>query len=110
MGSVKKSGPKRTASHRHAPRGKSADTAKNLARLKRIEGQVRGIANMVNEGRYCAEILVQISAAQEALRGVGKELMRHHLRHCATEAMRGSHAEAEAMHEEILRLMYAKNR
>lgn len=82
------------------------DKAKNLARLKRIEGQVRGIAKMVEDDRYCADVLVQISAVQEALRGVGKELMRHHLRHCAAKAMQGAPAEADAMHDEILGLMY----
>ena len=94
----------------HAPRkahGVDAeDKARNLARLKRIEGQVRGIAKMVEEDRYCADVLVQISAVQEALRGVGKELMRHHLRHCAARAMQGTPAEANAMHDEILGLMY----
>lgn len=83
-----------------------ADKARNLARLKRIEGQVRGIAKMVEDDRYCADVLVQISAVQEALRGVGKELMRHHLRHCAAHALKGGPEEANAMHDEILGLMY----
>ena len=78
---------------------------RNLARLRRIEGQVRGIQAMVADDRYCADVLIQISAVHEALRGVGRELMRHHLRHCATTAMRGGR-EAAAMHDEILDLMY----
>lgn len=80
--------------------------ARNLARLRRIEGQVRGIQKMVAEDRYCADILIQISAVHEALRGVGRELMRNHLRHCASAAMQGSAAQAAAMHDEILELMY----
>lgn len=80
--------------------------ARNLARLKRIEGQLRGIQKMVEEERYCTDILTQISAAHEALRGVGRELMKNHLKHCATAAMKGTAAEADAMHEELLSLMY----
>ena len=80
--------------------------AKNLTRLKRIEGQVRGIQKMVEDDRYCADILTQLSAVHEALRGVGRELMRNHLRHCATAAIKGTRNQAEAMHDEILSLMY----
>ncbi|HXA57415.1 MAG TPA: metal-sensitive transcriptional regulator [Candidatus Acidoferrum sp.] len=80
--------------------------SENLNRLRRIEGQVRGLQRMVSEERYCADILVQISSVQEALRSVGKALLRNHLRHCATQAIRkGSPAEAEAMYDEIVELM-----
>jgi DNA-binding FrmR family transcriptional regulator len=79
---------------------------RNLARLRRIEGQVRGIHKMVEEDRYCADVLVQVSAVHEALRGVGRELMRSHLRHCATAAMKGTASQATEMHDEILDLMY----
>jgi DNA-binding FrmR family transcriptional regulator len=83
----------------------------NLNRLRRIEGQVRGLQRMVDEDRYCADILMQISSVQEALRAVGRELMRNHLRHCATTAIRaGSEEEAEAMYDEILELMYRHGR
>src|SRR5258708_38130952 len=58
----------------------------NLKRLRRIEGQVRGLQRLVIEDRYCADILVQISSVQEALRSVGRALMRNHLRHYASEA------------------------
>ncbi|MGH9714313.1 MAG: metal-sensitive transcriptional regulator [Candidatus Acidiferrales bacterium] len=79
----------------------------NLKRLRRIEGQVRGLERMVSEDRYCADILVQISSVQEALRAVGQALMRNHLRHCASQAIRkGSNAQAEAMYDELLRLIY----
>jgi DNA-binding FrmR family transcriptional regulator len=78
---------------------------RNLARLKRIEGQVRGIQKMVGEDRYCADVLIQISAVHEALRGVGRELMRNHLQHCATAAVRGSEESAQAMYDEILGLV-----
>jgi DNA-binding FrmR family transcriptional regulator len=61
---------------------------------------------MVERDRYCADVLIQISAVHEALRGVGREVMRNHLRHCATAAMKGTEAGAHAMHDEILSLMY----
>jgi len=53
-------------------------------RLNRIEGQIKGIKKMVDEGRYCVEVLGQISAALEALRGVGKLIMRNYLENCVT--------------------------
>lgn len=81
--------------------------ASNLKRLRRIEGQIRGLHKMVEEDRYCADIITQISSVQEALRGVGRALMRNHLRHCATQAIRkGTPEEAQGMYDEILELVY----
>lgn len=78
-----------------------------LTRLRRIEGQVRGLQRMVEEERYCADVLVQISSVQEALRGVGRLMLHNHLRHCATEAIRSDDpARAEAMYDELLDLVY----
>lgn len=79
---------------------------RNLKRLRRIEGQVRGLQKMVMEDRYCTDIMTQISSVHEALRGVGRELMRNHLRHCATAAIKAGPEEAEAMYDELLELMY----
>src|SRR6202162_4498449 len=84
--------------------------SRNLKRLRRIEGQVRGLQKMVDEDRYCADILTQISSVQEALRGVGRELMRNHLRHCATGAIRSGGREADKMYDEIVDLMYTHSR
>jgi len=79
----------------------------NLKRLRRIEGQVRGLQNMVADDRYCADILVQVSSVQQALGAVGRALMRNHLRHCAAEAIRkGTPRQAEAMYDELLKLIY----
>jgi DNA-binding FrmR family transcriptional regulator len=79
----------------------------NLKRLRRIEGQVRGLQKMVDEERYCADIVIQISSVQEALRGVGRSLMRNHLQHCATEAIRtGSEQQVSDQYEELLELIY----
>ena len=79
---------------------------RNLKRLRRIEGQVRGLQRMVEEERYCADVMTQIASVHEALRAVGRELMRNHLRHCATEAIRSTDERAEAMYDELLELMY----
>jgi DNA-binding FrmR family transcriptional regulator len=84
--------------------------AANLKRLRRIEGQVRGLQKMVEEDRYCAEILTQISSVHEALRGVGRELMRNHLRHCASAAIRVGGEQADAMYDELVDLMYTYSR
>ena len=93
----------------HAEHAVAVDTdarRRNLTRLRRIEGQVRGLQRMVEEDRYCADIMTQIASVHEALRAVGRELMRNHLRHCATSAIRGTPDEAEAMYDELLELMY----
>ena len=79
---------------------------RNTTRLRRIEGQVRGLQRMVEEDRYCADILVQISSVQEALRAVSRELMRNHLRHCAATAIRAGDGEAEPMYDELVELMF----
>jgi DNA-binding FrmR family transcriptional regulator len=74
-------------------------------RLRRIEGQVRGIHKMVDEERYCADVLVQIASVQEALRGVGRMLLQNHLTHCTTTAIRsGDPAEAERVISELVEL------
>ena len=83
---------------------------RNLKRLRRIEGQVRGLHKMVEDDRYCAEILTQISSVQEALRAVGRELLRNHLKHCATSAIKVGSDEAEAMYDELVDLMYKNTR
>ena len=79
---------------------------RNLKRLRRIEGQVRGLQRMVEEERYCADIMTQIASVQEALRSVGRELMRNHLKHCAATAIRAGEDRAEAMYDELIDLMY----
>jgi DNA-binding FrmR family transcriptional regulator len=84
--------------------------AANLKRLRRIEGQVRGLYKMVEDDRYCADVLTQVGAVQEALRAVGRELMRNHLRHCATHAIRTGSEEAASMCDELVELMYKNAR
>jgi len=82
-----------------------------LTRLRRIEGQVRGLQKMVEEERYCADVLMQVSSVQEALRGVSRSLLHNHLKHCATQAIRSSDPErANAMYEELLDLVFRNTR
>jgi DNA-binding FrmR family transcriptional regulator len=80
-------------------------------RLRRIEGQVRGLQKMVEEERYCADVLIQLSSVQEALRATGRAMLHNHLKYCAAEAIRsGSAEQADAMYEELLDLMYRSAR
>src|SRR5882672_5499087 len=83
----------------------------NQKRLRRIEGQVRGLQKMVKEDRYCADVIMQIASVQEALRGVARNLMKNHMRHCAAKAIAGGKKEEkESMYEELLGLMELQQR
>lgn len=73
-----------------------------VSRLRRIEGQIRGLQRMVEEERYCPEILTQVAAVQASLRSAAEVLLQDHLRHCVTEALRsGDAADAESMYAEL---------
>ena len=78
---------------------------RNLKRLRRIEGQVRGIQKMIEEDRYCADIIQQAAAVQESLRSVAKNLLKNHLRHCAADALHEPGKKREDMIEEVLSLV-----
>jgi DNA-binding FrmR family transcriptional regulator len=75
--------------------GYSSDKDKVLSRLRRIEGQVRGLQRMVDEDQYCVDILTQISAATKALQAVALELLEDHLQHCVSDALVAGGAEAD---------------
>jgi DNA-binding FrmR family transcriptional regulator len=80
----------------------------NRNRLRRIEGQIRGLQKMVEEERYCADIIVQIASVQEALRGVARNLMKNHLQHCAAKALASRKPKETAeMYDELLELIYS---
>jgi DNA-binding FrmR family transcriptional regulator len=101
--------PKRTApreAHRHTPR-ETGDRQNLLLRLRRVEGQVRGVQKMVEDERYCPDVLVQMSAIHESLRAVERILMKDHLQHCATEALRSGDAkQAQRTYDELTELFY----
>jgi len=76
--------------------GYSEDKAALQTRLRRIEGQVRGLGRMVDEDAYCIDVLTQISAATRALQGVALALLEDHLVHCVHDAMLAGGEEADA--------------
>jgi len=77
-----------------------------LARLSRIEGQVRGVSRMVDEDRYCVDILTQIRAAKAALGKVEQEILRDHLKHCVSDAFHGgSDKERQDKIDELIELL-----
>ena len=78
-----------------------------LLRLRRVEGQVRGVQKMVEDDRYCPDVLMQMSAIHESLRAVERILMKDHLQHCATEALRsGDDKQAQRTYNELTELFY----
>jgi DNA-binding FrmR family transcriptional regulator len=83
-----------------AHHGYISDKSRYLARLKRIEGQARGIHRMVEEEQYCIDILTQISALTSALERVAIGLLDHHLKHCVADAARLGGPEGDAKIEE----------
>ncbi len=89
----------------HAAGVDNAIKAANLKHLRRIEGQVRGLAGMVEEDRYCADIIAQVSAVRESLQTVARNLMRNHLQHCAANAMHDQGMTREAMVDELMELV-----
>ncbi len=82
-----------TSGHVH---GYAATKDAHLKRLRRIEGQVRGIQRMIEDDTYCIDILTQVSAATKALESMALVLLDEHLRHCVTEAIQAGGDEADA--------------
>ena len=86
-----------TTTHTHEyPHGYITDKDKYLQRLRRIEGQARGVSRMVDEEKYCIDILTQISALTSALQVVAVGLLDDHLKHCVLDAARMDRLDAEA--------------
>ena len=81
-------------------RGYTQDKDAYLRRLRRIEGQVRGIARMVDEDVYCIDILTQVSASTKALQSFALQLLEEHLRHCVADAAVKGGEEIDAKVEE----------
>lgn len=80
-------------------------------RLARIEGQIRGISSMVEDGRYCVDILTQLAAVQQALRNVSRSLLEDHMAHCVEEAFSsGQPEDKERVSKEIADLMFKYSR
>ena len=82
---------------------KRPDVERTLKGLNRIEGQIRGIGKMVEEDRYCIDIVTQIAAARAALSRIESDLLRQHLGHCVRRAMTSKNAaEQDRMVEELV--------
>jgi DNA-binding FrmR family transcriptional regulator len=93
-----------SATHTHQAPGAPGYTdrrADHLRRLHKIEGQVRGIARMVDEDRYCIDVLTQVSAVNRALHEVALGLLDDHLRHCVVDAARSDPADAQTKLDEL---------
>jgi len=104
---ISKNGAKESAQHKGALQHDAGARDGLLLRLRRIEGQVRGVQKMVEEERYCPDVLIQMSAIHESLRAVERILMKGHLQHCATEALRSGDAKkAERTYDELTELFY----
>ena len=85
---------------------KGTDHTKNLARIKRVEGQIRGIAKMVESERYCVDILSQIKAARSALKSLEVKILEEHLNSCVTKAVTSKNKkESNEMVAELLDLI-----
>jgi len=83
-----------------------ADREEITSRLSRIEGQIRGLKRMVDEDRYCGDILDQIHSVQQALKSVGRAITRNHLETCVTDAIRsGDEMDAQESYDEIMGLL-----
>jgi DNA-binding FrmR family transcriptional regulator len=75
--------------------GYSHDKDGYVKRLRRIEGQVRGLQRMINEDQYCIDIVTQVSAVNRALQSVALELIEDHLGHCVSQAIMAGGSEAD---------------
>ncbi|WP_338931859.1 metal-sensitive transcriptional regulator [Streptomyces netropsis] len=85
------------ASEQHpGPHGYSKQKDQHLKRLRRIEGQIRGLQRMVEEDVYCIDILTQVSASTKALQSFALQLLEEHLRHCVADAALKGGAEIDA--------------
>ena len=86
-----------------AGRGYNLQKDEYQTRLRRIEGQVRGLQRMVEEDEYCIDVLTQIVSVTKALQSVGLGLLDEHLRHCVRDAAEASRAEGDEKVEEAVR-------
>jgi DNA-binding FrmR family transcriptional regulator len=83
----------------------------NLVALRRIEGQIRGVQRMIEDRKYCIDILNQIHAVKGALGRVEEKILEKHFQHCVTEAIKGtSEKEKEQKMDEILKLIHQTRR
>lgn len=87
--------PETTATHGASGHGYSGRKDEHLKRLRRVEGQIRGLQRMVSEDEYCIDILTQVSAATKALQSFALSLLEEHLGHCVANAVEKGGPEAD---------------
>lgn len=87
----------------HHQHGYSADKSRYLSRLRRVEGQTRGIQRMINEDQYCIDIITQISAITSALENISLDLLNDHIHSCVADAATQSGPQAEATLDEAMK-------
>ncbi|MFJ9829117.1 metal-sensitive transcriptional regulator [Streptomyces sp. NPDC101160] len=92
--------PEHGTGHEHGVHGYHKQKDEHLKRLRRIEGQIRGLQRMVDEDVYCIDILTQVSASTKALQSFALQLLEEHLRHCVADAATKGGDEIEAKVEE----------
>ncbi|MDP9407947.1 MAG: metal-sensitive transcriptional regulator [Actinomycetota bacterium] len=80
----------------HATPGYSGSKEAHLKRLRRVEGQIRGLQRLVEDETYCIDVLTQVSAATKALESFALSLLEEHLQHCVAQALEAGGAEADA--------------
>ncbi|HEX9064870.1 MAG TPA: metal-sensitive transcriptional regulator [Streptosporangiaceae bacterium] len=93
--------PRRTGAAQRAARGYASGKDDYLARLRKIEGQVRGLQRMIEADTWCPDVVVQVASATRALQEVASGLLNDHLRHCVASAASRSDAEADAAFAEV---------
>lgn len=81
---------------------------KLIKRLKRVEGQVRGIQKMIEEDRYCVDILVQMSAIESAMKQVGYAVTERHMKHCVSDAIKDGNGDASI--DELMKVLKQFNK
>jgi len=90
---------------RHAAGVDPSIKAANLRHLRRVHGQVGGLIRMVEDDRYCADIVMQVAAVRQSLLSVSRNLLSNHLRHCVSEALREPGAASDAMIDELMTVL-----
>lgn len=84
-------------------KGHTTTHSENTARLSRIEGQIKGVKRMIDDGEYCIDIITQIQAARSALQSVSKIILEKHLKHCVAGAMEAR--DESAVDEKLAEIM-----
>ena len=84
-------------------KGHTTTHSENIARLSRVEGQIKGVKRMVDDGEYCIDIITQIQAARSALQSVSKIILEKHLKHCVADALVS--ADENAVNEKLEEIM-----